>query len=170
MTDFQSSLMFDPQLDNVRSSLTGGRMIILSADAFRSLEEGLYKKFSTGASVIILEMGMSYGSMLFEILDKKAKASPEADPVNFRSAMQLLFNSGVGKISFTGDLDSGKEISFMISNCAFCDRDLIENNCNLLRGVLIGLMNNLYRRQHKSSLKCSVQNGAHVCKVDLAGK
>ncbi|HYB03297.1 MAG TPA: hypothetical protein VED17_02465 [Nitrososphaerales archaeon] len=170
MTDFQSSLMLDPQLDDVRSSLTGGRMVILSADAFRSLEDGLYKKFSTGASVIILEMGISYGSRLFDILDKKAKSSPEADPVSFRSIMQILFNGGVGKISFAGDLDSGKEITFTVSNCAFCGRDTIESNCNLLRGMLAGLMNSLYRRQHKSNLKCSTENGNHTCKIDLATK
>lgn len=169
MSDFQSSLNFDPQHDLVKSSLTGGRMIILSADAFRSLEEGLYKKFSTGASVIILEMGTSYGSMLFDILEKKAKSSPDADPVSFRSIMQTLFHGGVGKIVPTGDLALGKEISFVIQNCAFCGIDT-ENNCNLLRGILAGLMNSLYRRQHKTSLRCLFENGTHVCKIDLATK
>jgi predicted hydrocarbon binding protein len=170
MTDFQSSLMLDPQLDDVRSSLTGSRMVILSADAFRSLEDGLYKKFSTGASVIILEMGISYGSRLFDILDKKAKTSPDADPVSFRNIMQILFNGGVGKISFSGDLDSAREMTFTVSNCAFCGRDAVESNCNLLRGMLTGLMNSLYRKQHKSNLKCSTENGNHFCKIDLTAK
>lgn len=145
-------------------------MIILSAEAFQSLESGLYKKFSTGASVIMLEMGVSYGSMLYDIMEKKAKSSPESDPVNLRNIMQILFNGGLGKITVEGDLDSGKEIVFKISNCAFCSKDTSDSNCNLLRGMLVGLMSNLVRRQLKSGLKCSIENGSHCCKIDIIRK
>jgi hypothetical protein len=171
MSDFQSALTFDPSIADIKSSMTGGRMVILSADAVRSLQEGLYEKFSTGASVILLEMGFSYGSMLFKLLEGNATSTPESEPLTLRYVIQTLFKGGFGKISFTGDSDSGKSLSFLVHNCAFCEASVTENNCNFLRGVLSATMTGLFRRQYKTSGACSVQqNGDHACRIDLVGK
>jgi len=142
----------------------------MNAEAMKSLEEGLYRKFSTGASVIILEMGFSYGSMLYDQLDKKSKLGPEAEPLSFRLIMQILFKDGLGKITATGDTDSGKLLLFKVANCAFCDAKISDVNCNFLRGILAAMMTGLYRRPYKSSIKCFILDGAHSCEIELVGK
>jgi hypothetical protein len=112
MSDFQSALSFDPSIADIKSSLTGGRMIILSAEALRSVEDGLYGKFSTGAAVILLEMGFAYGTTLYKVLDANAKSSPDSDPLTLRYVIQTLFKGGFGKISFIEDTESGKKFSW----------------------------------------------------------
>jgi hypothetical protein len=171
MSDFQSALSFDPSIADIESSLTGGRMIILSAEALRSVEEGLYGKFSTGAAVILLEMGFAYGMTLYRVLEANAKSSPDSDPLTLRYVIQTLFKGGFGRISFMEDTESGKKFSFTVHNCAFCGHDLADNDCNFLRGVLSASVANLLGREYKSSTSCSVDaNQNHVCAIELLKK
>ncbi|MDA4111631.1 MAG: hypothetical protein OK439_03775 [Thaumarchaeota archaeon] len=168
VSDFQSTYLFDPHLADVRSNLTGGRMVVLSSEAMRSLQEGLYKKFSTGASVIILEMGVSYGSMLFNEIEKQSKATPESEAVSLRLLTQNLFKEGFGKIAFTGDLESGQALQVLVTNCAFCTKSVSENKCNFLRGVIISMTTRLFSKQFKSNVVCSIsQSAEHICKIEL---
>lgn len=146
-------------------------MIVLTSDAFLSLEEGLYRKFSTGASVIILEMGFSYGSVLFESLNKAAMASKDSDPPNEKSLAELLMKTGCGKLSIEGDIEHGTELSFSVKNCAFCGNRAHEFGCNFLRGIILGLSTGLYAKQYKSRVECvQERDGTRVCLIDLLGK
>lgn len=146
-------------------------MVILTSDAFVSLEEGLYRKFSTGASVIILEMGFSYGSVLFESLNKAAMANKDLDPPNEKSLADLLMKTGCGKLSIEGDIERGSRLSFSVKNCAFCGKRIHELGCNFLRGIIVGLSAGLYAKQYKSTVECvQGKDGAHVCLIGLIGK
>jgi predicted hydrocarbon binding protein len=148
--------------------MTGGRMIVLSSEAMRSLQQNLYKKFSTGASVIILEMGISYGSTLFDEIYKQSKLTPDSEPVTLRSFTQILFKSGLGKIAFSGDLEFGRALEVTVNNCAFCVKNVSENECNFLRGVIMATMTKMFSKQYKSTVACSIlQSGEHVCKIEL---
>jgi hypothetical protein len=60
--DIQTNYSFDVESAEVRSKLTGWRMLLLSSDAWKSLEDGIYSKYSSNGSLIILQMGFSYGS------------------------------------------------------------------------------------------------------------
>ncbi len=149
-----------------------GRALVLSAEAMRSMQDRLYKKFSTGASVIILEMGLSYGSMVFELLEKNSKRTPESEPVTARSISQLLFKEGLGKISFSGDMDSGRKLAFVINNCAFCGNKDLGENCNFLRGIIVALTSGVFQKQYKSKTSCSETSGTHehLCKIELVSQ
>ena len=144
-------------------------MLVLSADAMRSIQDRLYRKFSTGASVIILEMGSSYGSMVFELLDKKSKLTPESEPLSLRGISQVLFKEGFGKVSVSGEIDAGRTLSFLINSCAFCGSKLVVNDCNFLRGIVAALAGGLFQKQYKSSVTCSTSQSTreHCCKIDL---
>src|SRR5271166_1498403 len=121
----------------------------------RSLQENLYKKFSTGASVIILEMGVSYGNKIFDEIYKQSKLTPESEPVTLRSIAQILFKSGFGKITFTEDTESGRKLNVVVTYCAFCLSSLPENNCNFLRGVILATTGRMFSKQFKSVVVCS---------------
>ncbi len=146
-------------------------MVILTSDAFLSLEEGLYKKFSTGASVIILEMGFSYGSVLFESLNMAAAAHKDSDPPSEKSLADLLMKTGCGKLSIDGDIEHGARLSFSIKNCVFCGNRVHQFSCNFARGIIHGLSTGLYAKQDKSTVECvQDKDGAHLCLIGLIGK
>ncbi len=70
----------------------------MTSDALSSLQDGLYRKFSTGASVIILEMGFSYGFMLFDSLKQiSTTKGPEADPPSAKTLVELMMKTGCGR-------------------------------------------------------------------------
>jgi len=146
-------------------------MVLLASDAFSSLQDGLYRKFSTGASVIILEMGFSYGSVLFESLNRVAMTKgTEADPPNIKSLVELMMKTGCGKLTIEGDVERGSRLSVTAKNCVFCEGRDPEYTCNFLRGIVLGLSTSLYAKQYKSEVDCKPINGEHVCRIELLGK
>ena len=93
--DIQTNYSFDPESGEVRSKLTGWRMLLLVSDAWESLEDGIYSKFSGSASLIILEMGFSYASniaMKFAPPDTTEKIILDPDFL-----MQLVSRVGWGR-------------------------------------------------------------------------
>ena len=45
----------------LRDNITHAHVFIMSRSGFRSMQNTLYEKFSTGASVILYDMGEGYG-------------------------------------------------------------------------------------------------------------
>jgi predicted hydrocarbon binding protein len=143
----------------------------LSSDAWSSLQDGLYRKFSTGASLIILEMGFSYGGLLFDSLSNAAMANPESDPPNIQDLAHLMFKEGWGKLKVTGDLEKASDISFEIRSCVFCEgKNADEYKCNFVRGIILGLSTGLFHKQYKSVVNCVTNNDGHLCMIRLSGK
>jgi hypothetical protein len=166
--EIQTNYSFDPEVGEVRSKLTGWRMLLLSSDAWESLENGIYSKFPTNAALIILQMGFSYGS---NIAIKFAPPDSESEKIVLDPAFlaQVVLKAGWGIVSFTGDLDLGAHFSITIKNCVFCNA---KNSypCNFLRGVMLGLATKMYRCEYLSSTSCIGENEKHVCKIELVGK
>ncbi|MDA4130483.1 MAG: hypothetical protein OK457_06905 [Thaumarchaeota archaeon] len=143
----------------------------MSSDAWASLQDGLYRKFSTGASLIILEMGFSYGAVLFDSLNKSATANPESDSPSTNDLSHLMFNTGCGKVKVSGDLERGSRFSYEVSNCVFCEgKNAEEYKCNFVRGIALGLSTGLYRKEYKSAVNCINSNEGHLCMIELISK
>jgi len=143
----------------------------MSSDAWGSLQEGLYRKFSTGASVIILEMGFSYGTMLFDSLNNAAMANHESEAPSLNDLEQLMMKTGCGKLKISGDLEKGSHILLVARSCVFCEgKNAVEYQCNFLRGIVLGLSTGLYAKQYRSLVNCSREADGHVCKIELIGK
>ena len=70
--------LFDEHTATLRSKQTHRRMLVMGSDSWASLQDGLYKRFSTGASIIIQEMDSSLGEMLFDSLSVSVSGKPEA--------------------------------------------------------------------------------------------
>jgi len=166
--EIQTNYSFDVESAEVRSKLTGWRMLLLSSDAWMSLEDGIYSKFSNNGSLIILQMGFSYGS---NIAMKLAPSDSEQERIILDPAFltQVVMRAGWGIVSFTGDVDQGAHFSITIKNCVFCNA---KNSypCNFLRGIMLGLATKMYRREYLSSTSCIVETEKHVCKIELVSK
>ena len=120
-------------------------MLLLSSDAWDSLQDGLYRKFSSGASLIILEMGFSYGANLFDSLKRSATAKAGSDPPNLNDLKRLMLKTGRGKLAISGDLDKGSHLSFAVRSCVFCEgKSAEEDKCNFARGIILGVSTGLY--------------------------
>jgi hypothetical protein len=169
--DIQTGYSFDPHTAVIRSRDNGWRVLLMTSDALSSLQDGLYRKFSTGASVIILEMGFSYGSMLFESLNQMATIKgPEADPPNAKALVELMMKTGCGKLTIEGDTERGNNLTVTAKSCVFCEGRSPDYTCNFLRGIVLGLSTGLYAKQYKSRVDCKQINNEHVCHIELLGK
>ena len=60
-----------------RSDLGESRIFQMSSNGWARMQRGLRKKFSSGASLILFEMGSGYGSFLATRLDHKGKSLNE---------------------------------------------------------------------------------------------
>jgi hypothetical protein len=147
----------------IRDRSTNRRMFLMNSEEWVALRRGLYDKFSSGASVILFDMGVSYGSKIISSLKQldSKNGAPELAKLGARS--------GWGKVIPTGDLEEGSKITLHIQNCVFCGEDDSKEECNFLRGVSSAIASSLYGREYKSSTKCTT-NGSHVCRVDLVDR
>ncbi len=143
-------------------------MLLLTSDAWGSLEDGIYSKFSSNAPLIILQMGFSYGSKLAARL---APPDEESEKVTLDPTFlaQLMMKAGWGIVSYTGDIVLGDQSSITIKNCVFC-KEKNSYPCNFVRGTILGLATKMYRREYLSSTTCRVEDDKHVCKIELVSK
>lgn len=175
--DIGSSYELFPNKGEVRSKLTGWRMMLMSADSLKSLQAGLYRKFPDNAALILLEMGFDYGTNLASsILGKGESRSRAVEDVPLPSPTALgsllretMVRVGWGVLSISGDLESGASLSFTVDNCGFCSPGS-KYPCNFLRGAIIGLAVNVYSRKYLSSTSCTDENQSHVCTIRLTSK
>jgi hypothetical protein len=160
----------------ITSEFTSWRMIMFSSKSMRALIDELYGRFSSGADVILYNMGFSYGADLVSSMRARAEKkraetlqiTSEPTPGVFKDIAQ---RSGWGNINLGGDLDHGSHISIIVANCAFCGEDDFQHRCPFLRGVTMGIASSRYKREYSNSAVC-VRNkqGVHVCKFELNGK
>jgi hypothetical protein len=168
--EIQNNYAFDSEQGEIRSKLTGWRMLMLSCDSWVSLEDGIYNKFPDKGSLIVMQMGFSYGSNLAEkigTLDPKTGRTFRLDPTYL---VQIMTKAGWGLISFTGDLSRGTHFSITIRNCVFCKK-LHSYPCDFLRGVILGLATKMFGQEYLSSTSCGAdKDGEHVCHIEITAK
>jgi len=165
--EIESIYTFDPDHGEVRSKLTGWRILILSSDSWVSLVDGLYSKFADKAPLIILQMGFSYGSNLAKrlgVLDPETKRTFQVDATLL---VETMTKAGWGLVSFTADQDFGTQASIVVKNCVFC-KEKDSYPCDFLRGVILGLSTKMYDQQYISSTSCTVdRDGKHICHINM---
>jgi len=161
---------FDPDKGEVRSKLTGWRILILTADAWVSLVDGLYSKFADKAPLIILQMGFSYGENLARRIGVMDPETERTFQVDSMFLVEIMTRAGWGLVSFEADQGSGTEGAIAVRNCVFC-KDRGSYPCDFLRGVVLGLATKMYGRQYISSTSCAVDGeGKHICHIQLTSK
>jgi hypothetical protein len=165
--EIESIYTFDPKRGEVRSKLTGWRILMLSSDSWVSLVDGLYSKFADKASLIILQMGFSYGSNLAMRLGVLDPATERTFQVDATLLVEIMTKAGWGLVSFTADQYSGTQASIIVKNCVFC-KEKDSYPCDFLRGVILGLSTKMYDQHYISSTSCTVDSaGKHICHINM---
>lgn len=148
-------------------------MFMMTSNAWNSLRDQLYGKFSSGAEVILFDMGKSYGSELVSALREslmKAGKNPLTglDP---RNLSQLVTSTGWGRVHLSGDLEAGSYLSVVVSNCVFCaGEQSLAHHCPFLRGISVGIASNFYKAEYEISANCVIEKYHHFCKFELSQK
>jgi len=150
----------------------------MSSEAWSALRKEMYSKFSSGAEVILLDMGKSYGSKLVvslsEALTEEDKLSygSSASRLDPRDFSRMVTMTGWGRVTISGDLETGSHISVSVANCVFCEgEDDVVLGCPFLKGVSLGIATSLYKAPFYIFSSCvNEQSRKHVCKFELSRK
>ncbi|MDA4111382.1 MAG: hypothetical protein OK439_02505 [Thaumarchaeota archaeon] len=135
----------------------GGRVVVLNSSAWGSLQAGMYRVFSSGASVILYDMGRTYGRSVAHNLGESRDFN-EMWP-------RLAAIAGWGKFKTKGDLKE-RRLEITVQNCAFCEDDKDQSHgCSFLKGVIDGTTSELYEVVH-SNMQCSGTDN-HLCEFEI---
>jgi predicted hydrocarbon binding protein len=62
--DSHSSTVLNPKTGLLEDPLVGLRVLVIDAEFYKGLRDNLYKRFQSGASLILYEMGAGYGEQM----------------------------------------------------------------------------------------------------------
>jgi predicted hydrocarbon binding protein len=149
------------------------RVFIIGAKAFRTIQEGLYARFSTSAGGILHQMGRSYG----EALAGNQLLSEQDTHVGIIADLQVLAKvAGWGKISINGDFLLDDEVKLIVDDCVFCTATSSSNahvdkpRCHFLVGIVQGIVDRLFPEQFiASESKCMYLEDVY-CEITLLRK
>jgi len=119
------------------SKTSNARVFLVASRSWGEMEARLFEKFSSGAAVMLDEMGYSYGMGL-----AKEGKKYYSDPAKLIGAVRNLGNvSGWGTFEVSGDLGTGRMLEITVRDCIFCEGRQPEaaNSCQLLVGLIRGL-------------------------------
>jgi predicted hydrocarbon binding protein len=136
------------------------RVFVLSSKGWAVLLRRIRSSFDSGADVILFEMGQHYGGSVALGL-KNEDADYEQ---SIRRLIKRVSFSGWGKVSVSGNLPSGKNLSLRLDNCVFCDgRKSSKPSCHFFRGILSGIAQALYGRSFKVVEEQCTASGNQCC-------
>ncbi|MBI4258579.1 MAG: hypothetical protein HY619_06455 [Thaumarchaeota archaeon] len=161
VTDF---FELDPDRGVLRNRFDKGRVFILSANAFRIIQEGLYEAYSTGGPAILHQMGRSYGRAL-----ARNKIAGETE-VKFVTDLQMLGSAaGWGRIELTGSITSDKDSKLVFRNCVFCAASPSSNKpeCYFLVGMVQGVSDEVFPNRFKAFEENCMRKGDKNCEIIL---
>lgn len=157
---------FDFEREGVIKTKAGGsRIFFISSPGWAVIEKRLYEVFQTGASVMLTEMGGSYGRGVA----KEVMAVTREPYLIMKTLEELSMAAGWGSVEVKGDIEKGDALEVLVARCAFCADGEAgkEPRCNFLAGVCAGTASEAYQREmYATELKCT-RSGDPLCVISL---
>ena len=147
----------------LKDRITSSHVFIFSRSAFRSMQNTLYDKFGSGASVIMYEMGKGYGTKLGTGMLKRGMTPDMA----FREIEKFGYLAGWTDSHFR--VLSEKEIECVAKNSMFTleRSETRTRSCYFLAGALAGNVSAMLGEDFKAEeIQCTV-GGHPVCKFRI---
>ena len=162
---------YEFQTGAITRKVSNARVFLLSARSWGIIQQNMFLTFSSGAAVVLQEMGKAYG----QDLAKEAKRWSRHPSEALRALQSLAGVSGWGTVTLRGDpiYESGLTIS--VDGCVFCSElpptKTADGVCYFLRGVLRGLTDGLYGGSHEVKETTCAVRGEDKCtfRVTRAG-
>src|ERR1700730_3723706 len=151
----------DLEKGEISTRAKNNRVFVLGSQAWASLLSTVYGKFSTGAAVILYDMGKPYGVEIAKDLELKRTLTA-------RDISKIGKVSGWGNYSVQGDFEFGRFFKFIIKNCVFCLFGTVHEPCQFTRGTMEGMASAIFNTQYDSHVQCSDWlSPNHVCEIVL---
>ena len=141
------------------------RVFVLGSQAWGSLLSAVYGRFSSGADVILYDMGRPYGREIANELGLGQMKKLSASDVS-----KIGRASGWGLYDLKGDFNSGSLFKLTIKNCVFCAYGTdIRQSCQFVRGTMEGMASAIFRVEYTAFVKCLNWDSIadHQCEVVL---
>ncbi len=154
----------------MRNKYDGARVFVIAAKAFRTIEEGLYRSFSTGAAVMLRQMGYSYGKAL---AGRQRSLESGSNIAIVADLQAVALAAGWGRVSLPGDPLSDNNLKIIVEDCVFCThyrQDVGEPRCHFLVGLIQGVAEELFMNQFIASETRCVRIGGPFCEIELTRK
>lgn len=151
---------YEFQTGAIKRRVSNARVFLVSARSWGIIQQNLFLTFSSGATVVLQEMGRAYGA---DLAKEGKRWSPHA-PDALKALQSLAGVSGWGTVTLRGDpiYESGLTITF--DGCVFCSElppaKTGDGVCHFLRGVVGGLTDGLYGGTHEvKETTCAARGG-----------
>jgi predicted hydrocarbon binding protein len=148
----------------IRSRSKDNRVFVLGSRAWSSLLSTVYGKFSSGAAVILYDMGKPYGVEIAKDLElDKTLTSLDISKIGRIS--------GWGNYLVQGDFEFGSFFTFTIKNCVFCQFGKAHEPCHFTRGTMEGIASSIFNTQYDSFVSCTGwESSEHRCEIILKAR
>ncbi|MDV3244496.1 MAG: hypothetical protein LYZ66_04890 [Nitrososphaerales archaeon] len=145
----------------VKSKVSKTRVFFFSAKSWQNIEAQLFKTFSTGASVMLEEMGRSYGIHVA----KEAKLTYSQTSKVLETLQSLAAASGWGDVELSGDLAAGTSLEMAFKDCIFCADGVRADSasCHFLVGLAAGIADELYGSSHSAAETACIRAAGKAC-------
>ena len=147
----------------IKSKLTKARVFIFPARTWAIMEDTLFRDFSTGAAVILHEMGRTYGGEFGSTMKKGKLDSEHA----WGFARNIARDAGWGDVTVEG---SGLSLKITVRECVFCTGAgrLGSPSCHFLVGVARGIGEQLYGKNVVARETRCTRAGDEACVIELS--
>lgn len=157
---------FDFEKEGVIKTKAGGsRVFFIGTRGWSVIEKQLLTVFSTGASVMLKEMGVGYGRGV-----AKEVMAVEKDPSQVLKVLtELCQAAGWGAAEVKGNATKGQGFEVLISRCAFCASGQFGRDaaCHFMAGVCAGAATEAFHAPYKAAeVKC-MRKGDPLCVISL---
>lgn len=149
----------------IKTRAAGSRVFFIATRGWAVIERRLFKVFSSGASVMLSEMGNGYGRGAA----KEVMGYVKDPSVILQVLSELSAAAGWGVIEVRGDVQGGSSIDVVITRCAFCadGEKSHEPRCYFITGVTAGVASEAYGAAFRATESQCVRKGDPICLVHL---
>lgn len=149
----------------IKTKVGGSRVFFISTRGWAVIEKQLRTVFSSGASVILTEIGVAYGKGVA----KEVMTSAKEPSVVLKSLEELSQSAGWGVVKVRGDLTGGQSLEVQVASCAFCASGEVgrDARCHFMAGVFAGAAAEAFGVQYIATEVQCVRKGDPLCVVSL---
>jgi predicted hydrocarbon binding protein len=139
---------YEFQTGAIKRRVSNARVFLVSARSWSIIQQNMFLTFSSGAAVVLQEMGRAYGADMA----KEGKRWSPHPPDALRALQSLAGVSGWGTVTLRGDPIYESGLTIAVDGCVFCSELPLaktgDGACHFLRGIIKGLTDGLYEGSH----------------------
>ena len=142
-------------------TMTGDRLMLIPTKFIANAKQFLQSAYGDSVRLVMnrlaREIGLSYGNLW-----KENGLDPAA---SLRLLAETAQRGGWGGLKIDGDFQSGKRLTLVVTNCAFCTAQSqgTDGKCDFMAGVAEGICKATYGKEFRCDLQESIHDPVRTC-------